>query len=314
MSHGLDEAAGKIPAELKRRLDRLESTVAGDARYGHTRDVLVMHRGEPVLALDRGRGTGEDLVDTYSITKSVVATLVGIALDDGAIRSLDEPVSRFLQGVRHRYTLRHLLTMTAGTETGGEWDIDAVMARASGWVDWILAAPARREPGETFAYDNGSTHVLGAAVAAAVGMPLSELAADHLFEPLEIETFEWPRDPDGRCYGFGHLRLRPRDLAKLGELYLADGAFRGRRVVSRSFVEAATQPSTAGGPPEGSAYGLLWWVGAEPRRHFFAAGYAGQSLTVISDLELVAVTIGDEQSLRPGWRNARHAVLDAFGR
>src|SRR5829696_8688599 len=231
------------------------------------------------------------------MTKSFVATLVGIALDHGTLTSLDEPVSRYLPDARHRYTLRHLLTMTAGVEADEAWEIDEVMARPSGWVDWILTAPRRHEPGSVFTYDNGAAHVLAAALAEAVGRSLSSYAAEHLFGPLGIGRFHWPRDPDGFEYGFGHLRLRPHDIAKLGELYLCGGAFHGRRVVPEAFVDEATRPHTPGGDPEGEAYGFLWWTAAEPRPHFFAGGYAGQSLTVFPELRLVAVTTGEEASL-----------------
>src|SRR5215211_6534678 len=183
------------PAEIAARADRLAATVAGEPAYGHTRDVVVVHNGREVPARHFGDASADELVDTYSMTKSFVATLVGIALEHGTLTSLDEPVSRYLPDARHRYTLRHLLTMTAGTEAGGAWEIDEVMARPSGWVDWILTAPSKREPGAAFGYDNGSIHV------------------------------------------------------------------------------------------------------------------PGQSLTVIPELGLVAVTVGDEARLRTGWRNARHAVL-----
>jgi CubicO group peptidase (beta-lactamase class C family) len=300
------------PAEVAARAESLAATVQREPAYGHTRDVVVVHNGREMLARHFGDGSADQLVDTYSMTKSVVATLVGIALEHRALTSLDEPVSRYLADARHPYTLRHLLTMTAGTEAGGAWDIDEVMARPSGWVAWILTAPSKRDPGTAFGYDNGSIHVLGAALAAAVGQPLSAYARRHLFAPLGIDAFEWPCDPDGVDYGFGHLRLRPRDIAKLGELYLGGGTFAGRRVLARPFVEAATCAQTSGGGPEGAAYGYLWWTAEEPVLHFFAAGYAGQSLTVIPDLGVVAVTVGDEARLRPGWRNARHAVLAAF--
>jgi len=156
-------------------------------------------------------------------------------------------------------------------------------------------------------------HVLGAALASAAETRLSELAGETLFAPLAIDDFQWPHDPRRLDYGFGHVRLRPRDIAKLGELYLGGGVYRGRRVVSLSFVEQATRPQSAGGPPGQAAYGFLWWTSERPFPHFFAAGYAGQSLTVAPELELVAVATGNEAKLRPGWRNARHAVLEAFG-
>jgi CubicO group peptidase (beta-lactamase class C family) len=296
-------------AEIRRRAESAARVIQEAPEYAHTRNVVVTRYGEPPVERQLGAGNLDDPVDTYSITKSVVSTLAGIALDRGAIGSLDDPVAAYLgDRVRHPYTVRHLLTMTAGVETDGAWEIDEVMALPSGWVDRILDAPRRREPGAAFAYDNGAAHLLGAARAAAVGMPLSELAAAHLFAPLGIERWEWPRDPDGADYGFGHLKLSPRDLAKLGELYLAGGG----EVVSRAYVEEATRPHSAGGGPEGAAYGFLWWTADEPFRHFFAGGYAGQSLTAIPELGVVAVTTGDEALLRPGWRNARHAVLEAF--
>ena len=300
------------PADVAARAERLAAAVEREPAYGQTRDLVVVHEGREVLARHFGDGSGDELVDTYSMTKSFVATLVGIALDRGAIASLDDLLSRYLPGARHPYTVRHLLTMTAGTDADGPWEIDEVTARPSGWVDWILTAPRTREPGTAFRYDNGSTHALGAALAAAVGAPLSAYASRHLFRPLGIDAFEWPSDPDGFDYGFGHLRLLPRDIAKLGELYLGGGVYDGHRVLAQEFVQAATRAQTRGGGPEGAAYGYLWWTAQEPVPHFFAGGYAGQSLTVIPELGLVAVTTGDEARLRPGWRNARHAVLAAF--
>ena len=290
-------------------MDGLARLLAEDPRYRHTTAVVVRRAGETVFE----RGAVSELADTYSMTKSVVATLLGIALDRGEVASLDEPARAFLgDRVRHPYTLRNLATMTAGSDPGGAWDIDEVMARPSGWVDWLLGAPRLHEPGTRFAYDNGAAHVLGAALAAAVGRPLSDYAAEHLFAPLGIGEWDWPRDPDGLDYGFGHLRLRPRDVAKLGELYRGGGAYEGRRVVSPGFVAEATRAQAAGGPPESAGSGFLWWVADDPVPHFFAGGYAGQSLTVIPSLELVAVTTGDEALLSPGWRNARHAITDAF--
>jgi len=289
------------------------ATIERDPCYAHASNVLVTRLSAPVVARHFAAGSVDDLVDTYSMTKSIVAFLVGIALDRGLIAPLNERVAEYVEGAADQpYTLRHLLTMTGGAVGDGAWEIDEVMARPSGWVDWILTAPSKREPGAAFGYDNSSIHVLGAALAAAVGRPLSAYARRHLFAPLGIAAFEWPRDPDGVDYGFGHLRLRPRDIAKLGELYLGGGAFAGRRLLAREFVEAATRAQTAGGGPEGASYGYLWWTAQDPVPHFFAAGYAGQSLTVIPELGLVAVTVGDEARLRPGWRNARHAVLAAF--
>lgn len=277
---------------------RLDALVGGDPRYAHTTDVVVLRDGELVFARRYGGGVDGELRDTYSVTKSVVATLVGIALGDGLLRSLDEPVHA-------GRTVRHLLTMTGGTEADGPWEIDEVLARPEGWRAHLEAAPRRDEPGARFRYDNGAVHLLGCALADAVGQSLERYAAERLFAPLGIDAWEWPADPEGYSWGFGHLRLRPRDLARIGELWRRGG----EGIVPPPFVAEATRAQTAGGPPEGEAYGYLWWVG---RDAFFGGGYAGQSLVVVPREGLVAVTIGAEERLRPGWRNARHAVAEAL--
>jgi CubicO group peptidase (beta-lactamase class C family) len=285
------------PAWLEPIIRQICTTLERDPRYAHTTNVVLIHRGEIVLARHFGAGAVTDLTDIYSVTKSVVGTLAGIAIDDRVLQLED---------------VRDLLTMTAGRETGGPWDIDAVMERDGAWVEWILSAPQRHEPGAAFVYDNGAAHVLAAKIADAVGEPLEEFARRRLFEPLEITQWFWPRDPDGLAYGFGHLQLSPLDLGKLGGLYLNEGEYRGRRIVSREFTAAATRAWTAGGPPEEVGYGYFWWSSSEPFPQYFAGGYAGQSVTVVPHLELVAVTTGEERRLQPGWRNARHAVLGAL--
>lgn len=259
--------------------------------YAHTTNVVVVQEGVEVRAEHHGDGSLDDLCDTYSMTKSVVATLVGVALRRGDLASLDVEVA-------HGYTLRALLTMTSGIDTG---DIDDVMALETSWLAPLLAVRPTRSG---FAYDNGGAHVAACFLADAVGGPLDEYAAEALFAPLGITAWHWPRDPDGYAYGFGHLQLRPRDIARLGELYLSGGG----GLLDGAFVHEATRPQSPGGAPEGCAYGYCWWVDGGV---YFAAGYAGQCLVVSPATRTVAVATGSEERLRDGWRNARHAILAA---
>ena len=259
--------------------------------YSQTTNVVVLRDGVEVRAEHYGDGSLDDLCDTYSMTKSVVATLAGAALRRGELESLDLEVA-------HGYTLRQLLSMTAGIDTG---DIDDVMALETSWLEPLLAVTPSRSG---FLYDNGGAHIAACFLANVLRASLDEYAAEVLFAPLGIEEWDWPKDPDGYAYGFGHLRLKPRDIARLGELHLAEGG----DVLDRWFVREATRAQSPGGGPEGCAYGWFWWVDGEV---FFAAGYAGQCLVVEPATRTVAVATGTEERLQPGWRNARHAILAA---
>ena len=279
-------------------IDALAGTIAHDPRYAQTTNLVVLRDGELVLERHYGDDSADDLVDLYSATKSVVSTLVGIALGRGELPSLD----LLVHGGR---TYRHLLTMTGGTENDGPWEIDEVISLPSGWREHIERAPQLDQPGARFRYDNAAVHLLGCALADAVGCSLAEYADEHLFGPLGIDAFAWPSDPEGYSWGFGHVRLRPRDLARIGELWRRGG----EGVVPAAYVAEATRAHTTGGPPEDEGYGYLWWVGEDA---FFAGGYAGQALVVVPAERLVVVATGAEDRLLPGWRNPRHAVAEAL--
>ncbi|HSO53127.1 MAG TPA: serine hydrolase [Actinomycetes bacterium] len=197
---------------------------------------------------------GPRVADVFSVTKSVVATLAGIAVAEGRLDDLDLPVGRALPSLAGTpaagQTLRQLLTMTRGAETEGPFEIDEVMARPDGWLERIAAAPQLDPPGSRFRYDNGGAHLLGAALSALVGMPLSASAEGRLFGPLGIGEWHWPRDPDGYDYGAGHLRLAAADLAKLGRLWLDGGRWRGRQLLDTGFAAEMATAHNRGGPPE----------------------------------------------------------------
>lgn len=258
----------------------------------------------------------EDLSNVHSVTKSVLATLVGMAVDDGAL-ALEAPIAEFIgevtslrsDPVKRRIRIEHLLTMTSGLDPDTPNDIDEIGDRGESWLEGPLAAPPISEPGSEFAYNNGAAHVLGICLSRAVGVPLAEFASERLFRPMGIDRFRWPADPDGNPLGYGHLELRPRDLLKLGELYLRQGQANGEQLLSADFVRSATMVQSAGGAPEGVGYGYLWWV-TEDEGHssFFAGGFGGQYATVVPELELVVVSTGDAACFIDTSRNLRRLV------
>jgi CubicO group peptidase (beta-lactamase class C family) len=286
----------------------VENAVRGNPRLRHLQSVLVSVRGELRAECYFRDRRADDLANLHSVTKVVVGTLAGIALDDGAL-GLETPAVEVLGAApedprKREISVRHLLTMTSGLDCAeGSWDIDDIADRGGSWVDGALAAPLVADPGTAFSYNNGAAHVLGAVVSRAVGRPLAELAEERLFGPLGVRDYRWPTDPDGYALAYGHLELRPRDLVRLGEVYLAGGD----SIVSERYAAAATTAATDGGSPEETPYGFFWWVRDDA---FFAGGFGGQYLYVVPALELVAVTTGDAAVWIPTAASARRLIED----
>lgn len=295
----------------------IERELRDRPQFAHTSHFRVVVDGRVVHDAHYG---GPMVADVFSVTKSVVATLAGIAVRDGLLPSLDVAVERVLPEVAGTpsagQSLRHLLTMTRGSDTGGRYEIDEVMALPAGWLARIAAAPRVAAPGARFHYDNGAAHLFGAALARLVGDSLSGYAGRELFAPLGVTEWHWPTDPDGLDYGFGHLRLSAASLASLGALWLAEGRWEGRTIMDPGFAREMTTAHTSGGPPEGHGYGYLMWV---DDHGYFAGGWAGQHVTVVPAARAIVVTTGDPRfdpgpppthRLPPDWRPARDLVVE----
>jgi CubicO group peptidase (beta-lactamase class C family) len=253
-----------------------------------------------VLAARHGRlayeryyrgATGNQPQNVFSVTKSVISTLVGIALARGQLRSLDQRLVSFFpdkvdgdadSDVR-TITIRDLLTMTSGyRETSIHFTDD--------WVRTLMNRPVDSTPGTVFSYDDGSAHLLSAILTKSTDLPASTLARRELFTPLGIRVDRWASDQNGLTLGSTGLFLRPRDLLKLGQLYLRHGNWHGRQLVPASWVRESTRRQIA--IPDGYAYGYLWWVNTGPHGGFVALGFGGQSIAVFPRLDLVIVTTG----------------------
>jgi CubicO group peptidase (beta-lactamase class C family) len=225
-----------------------------------------------------------DRVPVFSITKSVTSALVGIALADGRLRSVDERLVGFFPGADPRIRLRHLLSMTAGYGRQLNFgDIDAAALAVRPLVD---------PPGTRFNYDSGSSDLLAAIVERATGMSLADYARTRLFAPMGIRDVRWPGS-----HGASGLLLRPRELLAFGQLYLDHGSRHGRRVVPVSWVRASTSTHIRVEPRHGitDGYGYDWWIETHGQPFFAAHGYLGQALVVFPRLdEVVLVTSSRE--------------------
>jgi CubicO group peptidase (beta-lactamase class C family) len=234
----------------------------------------------------------------HSCTKSIMSTLIGIAIDDGLIEDVSQPLVSFfpdreienLDEEKRSITLEHLLSMSSGLDCQDSylynWRGLERMRSSMDWTQYALNLPVVREPGATFDYCNGGSFLLSAILQEATGMDSLAFAEQHLFGPLGISDVAWRTDPRGVYVGWGDMRLRPHDMAKIGYLFLNEGMWDGEQIVSAEWVHQATQKQiTAGTLSDG--YGYQWWV--DGNGYYMALGYGAQFIFVIPDLDLVVV-------------------------
>jgi CubicO group peptidase (beta-lactamase class C family) len=288
--------------------------VVFEKSYRHDYDKLFVGKGAPALYnyydpewhpyWKRG-----DLHTMQSVSKSITSTLVGIALHRGELPSVDAKLMPYFSAFRTKpdprrdaLTLRHVLTMT----TGFKWDESstsytdatnncAEMEARPDWIQYVLDQPMAEEPGKTFVYNSGATQLLSYLIKKATGKEADDYAKEHLFGPLGIE-YAWKRTPKGLADTEGGLYLRPRDLAKIGLLFLKDGVWDGRRILPEGWVKAATAWSVDTRDSAGHGYGYKWWVlsrkGPGAYEAYAANGYGGQRLIVVPELNLLGVFTG----------------------
>jgi CubicO group peptidase (beta-lactamase class C family) len=299
----------------------VDAAVRSDRRYAHTSAFLVVVDNQVVYA---ARYRGPAVAEVFSVTKTVLATVAGVASRLGRLPALDEAVDSYVQAAcgvdladtpSAGQTWRQLLTMTRGARVDGPYDMDEVATLPSGWVRRVAQAPRVDPPGRVFRYDNGAAHLLSAALTGALEEGVDVVAERELFDPLGIEGAGWLRDPEGIAVGPAFLSLSAGHLATLGRLWLDGGRWRGRPLVDPAFLDAMVRRQSSGGPPEGCGYGFLIWVAED---HFFAGGWAGQHVMVIPAARAVVVVTGDPRfrlgppptdDLPTDWRPARDLVL-----
>jgi CubicO group peptidase (beta-lactamase class C family) len=238
-----------------------------------------------------------------SVTKAVTGTLIAIALRDGLLDSLDRRVLEFfpdrtianLDDNKRAMTVRHLLNMTSGLEWKERLD-DSVpesflaMEASPDWQQYILDRPMAQPPGTAFEYNSGNSHLLSAIINRLTGERALVYARAQLFGPLGITDVFWRRDPQGVSAGGAGLYLQPRDMAKIGYLYLRNGMWDGRQIVPPAWIDAVTHASVDMRLP-GLRYANQFWV--QPDKHVYAAvGFHRQLIVVMPDLDIVAVATG----------------------
>lgn len=283
----------------------------------------------------------DSLHRVMSVTKSITSACVGIAINNGFIKSADQSIFEYLPNYRYlmkdgkeNITIANLLSMTSGLK-GNEWlmpyryrenDIMKVYFSEDP-VNQILSAELQFTPGDVFQYYGGSNFLLGEIIRNASGMDMTELAEQYLFEPLGIRKYTWLRINKGVVDGAGGLFLTPRDMLKIGVLFLNNGEWNGKQIISEEWVYNSAIPLP------GSiwmnnwddhwgmrGYSYSWWTHSFVLKGiktdmFYAAGWGGQYIMVIPDLYAVIVfTGGNYTSYRPPFDLFKKYILPAFNK
>lgn len=239
------------------------------------------------------------LHDVASVTKSITSTLIGIAIDKGYIMNINQKVLDFfpdqtisnIDDQKGNLTIKHLLTMTSGfCENGLKGEEQLTQQRLSGnWVQYILNEQLVSEPGEKFAYCSCASNLLSASLTQATGMTAERFAKKYLYNKLDITRVIWPRDPQGNSNGWGDTYMLPIDMAKIGYLFLKEGVWKGKQIVSSEWIHSATSNQVV--VSQDDKYGYNWWLRNSPER-YEARGRGGQRIVVIPSQQVVLVMTG----------------------
>ncbi|WP_445664198.1 serine hydrolase domain-containing protein [Fodinibius sp. AD559] len=261
--------------------------------------LLIQQDGEQLAKFYfRGMEEGET-TNIKSASKSIISLLVGIAVDEGYIESIEQPIRSYFENyfnanpdsVKEMITIENLLTMRSGLETTsfhnyGRWVI------SDNWVEFALDQPLEKQPGGDMAYSTGTSHLLSVIISKATGMTTKSFAEKQLFGPMGIKVGGWDRDPQGYYMGGNNMALAPEDMVKIGQMMLNDGVYNDKRIISRDWIVDSFKTYTRSNFNPYN-YGYMWWnkpVG--DYKVYFAWGYGGQYIFIIPNLNATVVLTG----------------------
>lgn len=321
-NHGFDkEKLEKIATTIPEKLPFLDS-------------LIIIRNGYIVYESYHNEYDANKIHDIASVTKSWTSALVGVAQEQGKITNLDDPLSVLLPDyfAENKYadkrdvTLRQLLMMRSGidfsedTLNSGGYGREELFE--SDVTAFGLSFPMAYQPGESWNYSTLDTQLISAIMQHATGESLESFAVSNLFEPMGIKEYDWLEDGIGTTIGGQNLSMTPRDMAKLGFLYLHNGNWDGEQLVPANWVELSLTPQgNAYHPPTEKIekiewYGYLWWTWKSDwffgYRSFQARGYGGQWVTVFPELDMILVTTAN-LNVEPGTKeNEQYKAINAL--
>lgn len=275
-------------------LDAAYRLVYEDDRFTMARSMLVLRNGNLVAeAYPHDKNDIDRIANIQSMTKSFTSILTGIALQKDLLDSVNQTLysiypEHFIgHPEKENITLHHALTMTTGIDFDNGSNTQTLYQTERSSVEYVLSLDKVYEPGVVFHYHDGAPQLVSAAVQKRYGASFSEFADNNLFQPLGITDWKWEAAHDGNTFGAFSLFLKPRDLAKVGQLLLQNGEWNGQQLVPSNWIATATQPHV-NSSQLGAPYGYYFWI--YPAYGAYAAdGHGGQRVMVFPQKNLVIV-------------------------
>ena len=295
-----------------------EAAVAAADRLTRLRSLVIAVRGDVVEEKYFRGASATRPANVKSVSKSVIALLIGLAIDRGQIKSVRDPISRYVSpqsgavGEAGRITIEDFLTMRSGLETTsnrnyGRW------VTSGNWVRHVLNRPMVEEPGGRMIYSTGNSHVLSAVITRATGMSTLEFARRALGTPLGITIRPWTRDPQGVYLGGNEMSMTSREMLAIGRLMIDRGRRGDRQVVSERWVRESIVPRVESPRQYGRHYGYGWWLN-ELGGHdvVYAWGFGGQFIFLVPELAAVIVvtSVADPGEERREQRDAIYDIVE----
>jgi CubicO group peptidase (beta-lactamase class C family) len=264
------------------------------------------------------------LHDIRSATKSITATLMGIAIDHHLIGGVNDPIGKYLPGLpndgKQTIRIRDLLTMRSGLAADDD-DPDSPgnedrLDQSTDWMRSMFAVPVKTPPGQNYLYCSLNAFITGAIVENVSGIPLDQFARKYLFSALGIDDFKWRHVPINRVVGQGNLYITARDEAAIGQLFLQNGRWRNQRLVSAKWVRDSFSEMVpiSAVDPYADFYGYMWYTRAEPVEGHsvlvhFASGNGGNKIYVVPSKDMVVAITSSAYHKGYGQRRSQDILL-----
>ena len=250
---------------------------------------------------DRDEGYNENsLFEVYSVSKSILSALVGIAIDQGHIPGTDTKIAEYFPQLaddpqKKEVTIGHLLTHTSGFVWNDDDHFIKGLSKKDA-IEFFLGCPMVDEPGTIFRYNTCATHILSAILQIATGKDAYTFACESLFFLIGMESVHWKFKDDIALGGTG-VQMSARDMARFGRLFLNGGKWQGRQIIPEEWVRESTRSQTYNAE-DAPDYGYLWWVSSEYGQPYYEAnGLGGQYIFVVPEMDLVTVMTGWDSGL-----------------